>query len=337
MKKNRTLLFGGSMALALFLFAVTVCADQLTSIEQATHIIRGTVENTETEFAGGIIPITHVWVRVNDVMKNSDNSLSTNSLIRILVYGCETSDNVLTTSNEEMILFKKGQQIIVPLKKYYEHYRLFELDDPFALTFVTDNSVAGYDEGRENEPQDKTPKQDYFLRQQQEFKNHESLRMERIHYALYADKMLSKSTRYLRDKDIANAQYFMDLVGAKAHYSSINVARASASIVKVKVMEIRTAKAGGEGLEIVCNVIQNIRGKRFSKELIVPVAGKKDLDDRGILLPKIGDSGLLLLNPKGAPINSPDFFIKEDNNGLVVGGNEHVSDQSFLQLLSEEN
>ena len=314
-------------------------AGELTSIEKATHVIRGTIDSTETEFAGGLIPITHVVVRVKEVYKNTDGQLATNSVVRLLVYGCRLdAGNIVEFSHKEVLLFKKGQEIIVPLKKNHASYVLFDQDDPFALTYVTNTTAAGYDEDFEKKAFYKEMKDDYFLRQQRQFKNREQDRRERIRVALWADKMMRNSTRNIKDIDIGNARNFRDMIAAKAAYSPINAANAAYTIAKVRIKEIReeNVKSGGKCTLIFFECIKNIKGKQFQKEDTISIPSQQKLNDEGWIVPAVGDTGLILLNDFKNAVNSTEFFLKQINGGLQTGRNDHISEQELMEIISKE-
>jgi hypothetical protein len=320
------------------LLVVPAYADQLTSIEKATHIVYATVESTATEWAGSLIPITNVFLRVDESIKNSGGALNPNSVIKILEYGCETKDNVIQTSKEEIILFRKGQRIIVPLQKYYEHYRMFSLDDPFALVYVTGRSAAAYDQTIESYSNGNglSQKEQFYIRQQRQFRNHERQRRQMVLTAFRSDFMLKKTTRFLVDENIGDARAYMNLLTAKAQNSTITLARSAFTVAKVKVKEIRSVNAHGAGAEqLALECLHSLKGKRLANELIVPLPPENFRNAFGWRLPNIGETGIILLDKNDMPVQPHEFFIKSDQEGKWIIGNNAMSDQKLLQLLSK--
>lgn len=309
------------------LVAIAAQAQQISSIDRATHIIRGTVEKTEPEMAGGLVPITHVEVRIDRIFKDSDGSLTEGGILKILLYGMETENNLTASADNELTYLKTGHQIIVPLRKYFNNFLLLDKGDPFRLAYVKGNNAAGFDaEGIKTLNLD-ARKNRYYIEQQRGFEKKEPQRKKALNDISNFEGNGQKS---LSEDDFADVDKYSELISAKADFCALKAAFRAPIAAKVKILSLTPTPGPIKGSsKLTVQVLESIKGNISIGNATIFLPAQDDLIHNGIGLPQEGTTGIILLTNSLKPIGFPDFFIPEVNGELKLGRNGKMTPAEF--------
>ncbi len=311
------------------LIATPLFSFQLTPLERATHIVHGKVIASDCKFAGGVIAMTETKIKVWDILKNSDDQLASGDVVTIMGYGCFDGDLKFSDSENEMVLLRVGSEVVLPLLKYYDHYKMFKSSEPFAIGHVFKNRVSLYDESALSQSGPISFKERFIQNQNQKWKDEEPENDEKIGSALFEDLLLREKMGNVTTTSSKTLGAYLNVLKAKADLSGVNGARRAPLVVKVQVQSLTfESKDGESSAKVVFTWLEDVKGRLGKQTLTLSLPGVSTASAYGFRLPKIGDKGLLLMKNPETVYPVPEYFtILENDESIHIGSDVMNSNQ----------